>query len=201
MRFPDRIHEDVGIDERSYVRQATAFSIRAMVLRLCSSQSGSTPGPSPRIALLKEPLQVLPRLETLGALPRLQPVTSRRPQPRAERQPFPARLTHESITVIVRNNQLNPCHTNAPRVHPGVCIEHTHPRGLSPTSPTSCMRVIVTLSLESRDQPKAALPMLSQMLQGPKSTTCVACNAPTSKPTVFQWKDAMARLGVSCVIG
>ena len=39
------------------------------------------PGAFACVALRKEPLQVLPRLETLRALPLLQPVTSRRPQP------------------------------------------------------------------------------------------------------------------------
>ncbi len=65
-----------------------------------------------RVALLKEPLQVFPRLETSGALPRLQPVPRRGPQPRAKRQTLAPRLPHEPFAILVRNDQLNPCHAN-----------------------------------------------------------------------------------------
>ena len=68
------------------------------------------PGAFTCVALRKEPLQILPRLEALGAMPLLQPFMSRRPQPRAKAQALPARLLDKAGFVLIRNDQLHPGH-------------------------------------------------------------------------------------------
>ena len=116
------IHEDVRADEN---HSASSTLFRSVVMtRLCSSQSGSGPIPSAslRASIFLKNSPVLPRFEWSILSPLIarallggpQPLPRRSPQPCAEGQTFLLRLLGELVSVVVRNDHLNPCHKNPP---------------------------------------------------------------------------------------
>ena len=65
----------------------------------------------------------------MGTLTLFEPVVGGGPQPRAERHTLSARLLDEPVTVLIGNNQLDPCHYSTLPKKISVCMHVTHAKG------------------------------------------------------------------------